>query len=95
MTDAGRDAQIPDNLTFEQVASVPLGLATAVCPIWTHHPEASTVNFPAPWEEGGATKYAGKPAFIIGGSTSVGQFGEPHDLRVCYAVCNSPHRVCT
>ena len=67
--------QIPDNITFDQAASVPLGLATVVCGLWSHHAEASSLDFPAPWEEGGATKFAGKPAVIVGGSGSVGQYG--------------------
>ena len=68
--------QIPDNITFDQAASVPLGLATVVCGLWSHHAQASSLDFPAPWEEGGATKFAGKPAVIVGGSGSVGQYGK-------------------
>lgn len=29
----------------------------------------------APWEEGGLNKYAGQPAIVTGGASSVGQFG--------------------
>ncbi|KAI0749287.1 GroES-like protein [Daedaleopsis nitida] len=67
-------AKIPDNISFDQAASVPAGLATASIALWNHHPEAKTVNFPAPWEEGGLTRFAGKPAFILGGSSCVGQY---------------------
>lgn len=67
--------QIPDNITFDQAASVPLGLATVATALWSHDPDAKSVNFPAPWEEDGLTKFAGKPAFIIGGASSVGQYG--------------------
>ena len=42
--------------------------------MWTHHPEARTINLPAPWEEGRATAGAGKAAFIVGGASSVAQF---------------------
>ncbi|KAI0787295.1 GroES-like protein [Fomes fomentarius] len=66
--------KIPDNITFDQAASIPLCLATAVTGLWSHHREAQSVNFLAPWEEGGTTKYAGQAAFIVGGSSSVGQF---------------------
>ena len=67
-------SQIPDNINFDQAASVPLGLAAAVCSTWTHHPEASTISLPAPWEEGGATAGTGKAAFIVGGASSVAQY---------------------
>ncbi|KAI0323353.1 GroES-like protein [Cubamyces sp. BRFM 1775] len=65
---------IPDNISFEEAASVPLGLATVVTGVYNHDPQARTVDFPAPWEEDGATRFAGKPAFILGGASSVGQY---------------------
>ncbi|TBU41503.1 GroES-like protein [Dichomitus squalens] len=67
-------AKIPENISFDQAASVPLGLATVTTGLWNHHPDAKSVHFTAPYEEGGQTKYAGKPAFILGGSSSVGQY---------------------
>ncbi|KAI8999071.1 GroES-like protein [Trametes punicea] len=67
-------AKIPDNITFDQAASVPLGLATVVTGLYNHHPDGKSVSFPAPWEERGTTKFAGKPALILGGSSSVGQY---------------------
>ena len=67
--------QIPNNISFDQAASIPSGLATVFTGIWSHHPKAQSVGFPAPWEEAGLTKFAGKPAFIIGGASSVGQYG--------------------
>ncbi|KAI0656640.1 GroES-like protein [Cubamyces menziesii] len=67
-------AKIPDNISFDQAASISLGLATVVTGLYSHHPNAKTVNFPAPWEEGGTTKFAGKPTFVIGGASSVGQY---------------------
>ena len=48
--------QIPDSVSFEQAATVPLGLATVVAGIWPHHPEAASIDLLAPWEEGGMTK---------------------------------------
>ena len=44
--------------------------------IWAHEPGANSVDFPAPWEEGGLTKFNGQPALILGGSSSIGQYGE-------------------
>ena len=70
-----RSPQIPDNITFDQAATIPLCLATAVTGLWSHHPEASSVGLVAPWEEGGMTKYVGQPALISGASSCVGQYG--------------------
>ncbi|KAI0366170.1 GroES-like protein [Pilatotrama ljubarskyi] len=68
-------AKIPDNLTFDQAASVPLGLATAVCGLYNHfHPDAKSVALPAPWEEDASTQAIGKPILILGGASSVGQY---------------------
>ncbi|KAI0694763.1 GroES-like protein [Earliella scabrosa] len=67
-------AKIPDNLSFEQAATVPLGLATVATGTWSHHPEARSIDLLAPWEEGGMTKYVGQAAFVSGGSSSVGQY---------------------
>jgi NADPH:quinone reductase-like Zn-dependent oxidoreductase len=40
----------------------------------------------APWEEGGKGKYSGKPILILGGASSVGQYGKhlPHNEMVSY-----------
>ena len=73
--------QIPDNISFDQAASVPLGVATVATGIWAHHPEANSVDFPAPWEEGGKTKFVGQPVLILGGSSCVGQYGMLASLR--------------
>ena len=68
--------QIPEGISFDQAASVPLALATIVLALWDHSPRTEkSIRLTPPWEEGGLTKYAGKPAFIIGGSSSVGQYG--------------------
>ncbi|KAK1230066.1 hypothetical protein PQX77_006882 [Marasmius sp. AFHP31] len=62
-------AKIPKSLTYSQAASIPLGLATAALGLF--------------WTVGGASlnpnldeniQYPGKPAVVIGGATSVGQF---------------------
>ncbi|KAI0351750.1 GroES-like protein [Trametes cingulata] len=67
-------AKIPDNISFDQAASVPLGLATPIIGLYNHHPESNSIRLTPPWEEGGMAKYAGKPIFIIGGASSVGQY---------------------
>ena len=67
--------QIPDNISFDQAASIPLALATVVTGIWAHEEGARSARLMPPWEEDGKTKYAGGVAFIVGGSSSVGQYG--------------------
>ena len=62
---------IPKNVSLDQAVSVPLGLVTLATGVWNHHTYGKSVGFITPYEEGGDTKYAGKPAFILGGSSSV------------------------
>ena len=70
-----RPLQIPENITLEQAATVPLGLATVTTGIWARGPGARSVAIPAPWEEGGETQNAGKPILVLGGTSNVGQYG--------------------
>ncbi|KAM5539288.1 hypothetical protein V8D89_007161 [Ganoderma adspersum] len=68
-------AKIPEGISFDQAASVPLALATIVLALWDHNPRTEkSVRFTPPWEENGLTQYAEKPALILGGSSSVGQY---------------------
>ncbi|TBU36384.1 GroES-like protein [Dichomitus squalens] len=62
------------NISFDQAATIPLAFATAVTPVWASGEGAKSVRFTPPWEAGGTTKYAGKAALVLSGSTSVGQF---------------------
>lgn len=63
--------QIPDNISFDQAATVPLGIATAGNGLY--HP-LGPGEFIAPWS-GGEGKYSGTPLVVIGGSSVVGSFG--------------------
>ncbi|EIW57190.1 GroES-like protein [Trametes versicolor FP-101664 SS1] len=68
-------ALIPENISFDQAASIPLGLATVVLALYNQHPGyPKTLRYKPVWEEGGNTEFSGKPAFIIGGASSVGQY---------------------
>jgi NADPH:quinone reductase-like Zn-dependent oxidoreductase len=71
-----RRAQIPDNLTFDQAATIPLALATAALGLYNkkQQPHGGLALYP-PWEEGGRGKYSGQPILVIGGSSAVGQQG--------------------
>lgn len=65
--------QIPPNLDYDQAATVPLGFDTAAVGLYSDQLGA---GFTPPWVEGGQGKYAGKPILIMGGSSSVGMYGE-------------------
>ncbi|RPD72424.1 GroES-like protein [Lentinus tigrinus ALCF2SS1-7] len=62
-------AKIPEKLSFDQAATVPLAIATAS--IGLYHPHGAT-KFVAPWVDGGNSKCSGTPLVVIGGSSVVG-----------------------
>ncbi|CCM07171.1 uncharacterized protein FIBRA_09510 [Fibroporia radiculosa] len=59
-------------LSFEEAASIPLGITTAAIGLYSKVGGAGL--FP-PWEEGGRGLYRGKPIVVFGVASSVGQFG--------------------
>lgn len=71
-------AKIPADMTFDQAATIPLGLATAARGLYTPSaPESSEsegTQLTAPWEGDGRGKYTGKPLVVFGASSSVGQY---------------------
>ncbi|KLO10292.1 GroES-like protein [Schizopora paradoxa] len=70
-------AKIPDNITFEQASTIPVGLATAVEGLYgdANRGETGAKKLaPPPWEAGGEGAFKGKSIIVIGGSTSVGQY---------------------
>ncbi|KAI0316238.1 GroES-like protein [Amylostereum chailletii] len=75
--DAIRCAKIPENLSFDEASTIPLGLATAAIGMY-HAPvsipdQGGGAGLIAPWT-GGVGKYAGQAVVVFGGSSSVGQF---------------------
>ncbi|KAI9061171.1 GroES-like protein [Trametes sanguinea] len=74
--DADLTAIIPANISFEQAASIPLALTTDVMLLYNQSPapENLGLRLKPVWEPEGTTAYAGTPAFIIGGATSLGQY---------------------
>ncbi|KAH7884283.1 chaperonin 10-like protein [Phlebopus sp. FC_14] len=64
-------AKIPDNLSFDQAATVPLGVGTAAIGLYGR---ANGIGLVAPWKHGGQGKYRGMPIMIFGGSGSVGNY---------------------
>ncbi|KAI0355517.1 GroES-like protein [Trametes cingulata] len=67
---------IPDNITFEQAASIPLALATDVLCLYNQSPapENLSLRLKPVWTPEGQTEYKGTPAFIVGGAASLGQY---------------------
>ncbi|KAH9919388.1 chaperonin 10-like protein [Fomitopsis serialis] len=66
--------KIPDDLSFDQASTIPLGLATAATGLFNEGAETGSVGLFPPWENGGRAKYAGEPILVIGGASSVGQY---------------------
>lgn len=75
IADAVRIARVPANISFEEAATVPLGLATAAIALY-NAPSARSAGLTAPWEAGGKGKYVGQAALVVGGASSVGQYGK-------------------
>ncbi|KAF9232956.1 chaperonin 10-like protein [Melanogaster broomeanus] len=64
-------AKIPDNLSYEQAAAVPLGLGTAAIGLYGR---SNGIGLVAPWKHGGVGKYKNMPILIFGGAGSVGNY---------------------
>ncbi|RPD78285.1 GroES-like protein [Lentinus tigrinus ALCF2SS1-7] len=65
--------QIPPKLSFDQAATLPVAISTAVLGMYNQRPESTSAHLIHPWNEAGHNAYAGKPILIVGGSSSVGQ----------------------
>ncbi|KAA1477144.1 GroES-like protein [Dentipellis sp. KUC8613] len=74
IADAHRISKIPNNLSFDEAATVPLGLATAAVGLYAPKAPMGGAALTPPWVEGGKDKYKDQPALVTGGSSSVGQF---------------------
>ena len=68
--------QLPANLTFEQGATIPVGLATAAFGLYSSPAQRLGAGLTPSWEESGRGKYAGQPILLVGGSSAVGQQGQ-------------------
>ena len=84
IADAARVARVPEELSYEEVVTLPLALATVA--VGSYKPRRSDLRtsdkhdiggagLSPPWEAEGRGKYAGQAAVITSGSSSVGQFG--------------------
>ncbi|PAV16334.1 GroES-like protein [Pyrrhoderma noxium] len=68
-------AKIPSNITIDQAASVPLGIATAAIGLYSNENRKQDIKvYTAPWTDAGKNAHKGESIVIFGGSSSVGQF---------------------
>ncbi|KAF8499317.1 GroES-like protein [Gautieria morchelliformis] len=66
-------AKIPENISFDQAASIPLAISTAAIGFYNPLGNRGAGLIP-PWEPTGKDKYKGQGILIFGGASSVGQF---------------------
>ncbi|EIW57189.1 GroES-like protein [Trametes versicolor FP-101664 SS1] len=74
ITTAALAAHIPENISFEAAATLPATFGTAALIFFNPYAETECLGLKPFWEEGGNDAYAGKPIFIVGGATSLGQY---------------------
>ncbi|KAG5716491.1 hypothetical protein E4T56_gene13667, partial [Termitomyces sp. T112] len=73
LTNSLTTAKIPSHVSFDQAATIPVAAAAAVAGSYLPQPHGAGLT--TPFDASGRGKYAGKPVLILGGATSVGQFG--------------------
>ncbi|KAI0072335.1 GroES-like protein [Panus rudis PR-1116 ss-1] len=74
IADANFLAKVPPNVSVEEASSVPVGITAAFVGLYGSDWESGGAQLTPPWAEGGRGKYAGEPIFVLGGSSSVGQY---------------------
>ncbi|KAI0789988.1 GroES-like protein [Abortiporus biennis] len=67
-------AKIPENLSFDQAATIPVCFDTAAIGLYQNFQPGGGAGLYPPWLEGGRNKYSGQPIVVFGGSSSLGQF---------------------
>ncbi|KAI0822579.1 GroES-like protein [Trametes gibbosa] len=67
-------SQMPEDLSFEAAAAVPVNLVSAALAFYNEHSESESLALKHFWGEGGQSAYAGQPMLILGGASSVGQY---------------------
>ncbi|KAI0635557.1 GroES-like protein [Trametes polyzona] len=69
-------ALIPENLSSEQAATVPATLGSVILALFNAEgsKQQESLGLKPFWEDGGKTAYLGKPVFIVGGASSLGQY---------------------
>ncbi|KII90648.1 hypothetical protein PLICRDRAFT_39221 [Plicaturopsis crispa FD-325 SS-3] len=67
-------SRLPENISFDEGASIPAALTTAAVGLYNDKEGALGLGLEYPWLPEGRHKYSNKPFFVLGGSSSVGQF---------------------
>lgn len=65
--------QVPSNVSLEEAATIPVGIAVTVAGLYTSKPHGA--GLVAPFESSERDREAGKPFLVFGGASSVGQYG--------------------
>ncbi|KAJ7607833.1 chaperonin 10-like protein [Mycena polygramma] len=80
LVEAELTAKIPQSLTAQDAATIPMGLSMATLGLCQEFPTSAGgrggAGLKRCWEEGAEGYYSGKPILILGGASIVGQFSE-------------------
>ncbi|KAH9847261.1 GroES-like protein [Lenzites betulinus] len=69
LINAGLAAKLPESLSLEQGAALPLAIITPAVALYN---QAGGPRLTPPWVSGGKGKYAGTPVVIVGGASVIG-----------------------
>ncbi|KAF5387581.1 hypothetical protein D9757_006587 [Collybiopsis confluens] len=72
-------SRIPSKFSYNQAASIPLVLTTATVGLLTPIPFGAGLSPTFDLD----VKYTGQSAFVVGGGTSIGQFGKLSPIPIC------------
>ncbi|KAF9528463.1 GroES-like protein [Crepidotus variabilis] len=72
LADAVFSSKLPTHITYDQAATIPICLGTALSGLYSEFPHG--IGLPTPFIDEGRKAGLGKAIFIIGGASSVGQF---------------------
>ncbi|KAI0369738.1 GroES-like protein [Pilatotrama ljubarskyi] len=69
-------AIVPDEMNLEQAATIPLAFTSVFIGLYNQSPAPENISLRLKpfWEPEGKTAYAGTPAFIVAGASSLGQY---------------------
>lgn len=74
LTTAATTAKIPANVSFEEAATIPVALTAAYVGLYNDKPFGAGLASPLVGEANRG-KYSGKPLVVLGGGSSVGEYG--------------------
>ena len=72
--------KIPDSIGFDAAAALPVGVTTAAVSLYSYKGSDDIPVFTPPWLDGGEGRYTGKSIVVLGGSSSVGQYGKQKEF---------------